>query len=64
MTERNPAILRDDLHQVLLDLFRRVLLRELQPVRDAKHVRIDDDAARDAKGGAQDHIGSLARHAG
>ena len=64
MSERNPAVRWGDFHQVLLDLFRRVLLRELQPVRDAKHVRIDDDAARDAIGGAQDHIGSLARDTG
>src|ERR1022692_4569456 len=40
--EEYPAVLRDDLHQVLLDLAGIGLSGQIQPAGDALHVRIHD----------------------
>ena len=40
----HPVFLRHDWDQILLDLFRSLLLRERQSMREPRHVRIDNDA--------------------
>ena len=64
MSERNPAVLRHQLHQVLLDFFRRLLLGQFQAVGDAEDVRIHHHAAGDAEGRSQYHVGGLSCYAG
>ena len=44
MAEERPALLRNDLHQVLFDFLGIVVLRELPASRDAMDVGIDYDA--------------------
>src|SRR5579875_333674 len=43
MREQNPFLLRDDLHQVLLNLHGVGILRQIQPARDTLHMRIYHD---------------------
>jgi len=64
MTERNPAVLRHQLHQVLLDFFRRRLLGQFQAVGDAEDMGIHHHAARDAEGRSQYHVGGFSCYAG
>jgi hypothetical protein len=47
--EDAPVLARHEPLQVALDLDRVVLPREAEPLREAPHVRIDDDALRVAK---------------
>ena len=61
--EQNPFVLRNHLHQILLDLFRIVVAGEIQTFRQALHVRIDNDARGDAVSGAENHVGRLTSHA-
>ena len=64
MAEGNPPVLRDHPHQILFDFFRRLLVGQFQPVGDSEDVRIHHDAAGDAVGRPQDHVGGFARDAG
>ena len=59
---QNPPIRRDDLHQILLNLLRVIVLSELPSPRDAMHVRIDNHAHRFAEPRAQHDIGSFTSH--
>src|SRR5690348_15261129 len=62
--EQYPAILRDDLHQILLDLLRLVVLCELPAARDTMHVRIYDYSHSFVEPTAQNNIRCLPRHSG
>jgi hypothetical protein len=44
VAEQGPALLRNDLHEVLFDLLGIVVLRELPPSRDSMDVRVSDDS--------------------
>src|SRR5579862_4949230 len=59
--EEDPLVTRDHVHQVPLDLLRIGVSGQLQTVRNALHVRIDDHTVRDLVPGAQHDIGGLAR---
>jgi hypothetical protein len=50
--EGDPAILRENLHQFLLDFFGCIALGEAQATGDAEDVRIDDYAFSLAKADA------------
>ena len=50
MREKDPLFFGEDLHQLLLDLHRVGLFDQIEPARDALHVRIDHDTGRDAVG--------------
>ena len=62
--EGDPAILRQNLHQFLLDLLRRVAFGQPQPARDAEDMRVHDHAFGLAEANAQHDIGGLAGRAG
>ncbi len=62
--ELNPAVVRDDLHQVLFDGLRGFAAGEAQAAGDAKDVRIDDDAFSFAVGDAENNAGGLASGSG
>jgi hypothetical protein len=47
--ENAPVLERHEALQVALDLDRVFLPREAEPLREAPHVRIDDDALRVAE---------------
>lgn len=66
MVDEQPVALRIDFQQLLLGLLRHVVVarRESEPVRYAKHVRVDGNALRVAKGLAHDDVGGLAADAG
>ena len=59
----NPFVPRDDGDQVLLDLFGVIVARQVQALREPKHVRIHDDAAGDPVGRTQNDVGRFSRHA-
>ena len=63
VTEHRPLLLRHQLHQLLLDLLGRRLLRQAEPLRQPGDVRIHHHAAVDVKRVAQHDIGGLAAHA-
>ena len=42
--EEDPAILRNDLHEILLDLCRFSVLGQVEALSDALHVGVDDNA--------------------
>jgi hypothetical protein len=48
----NPLALRENLHQVLLDFFWILVLRELQATRKTLHMGIDDNSAWNSERGA------------
>ncbi len=50
MGEGDPALLREQLHQILFNPFRIVVFSEPEALRNALDVRIDDDAGGDAEG--------------
>jgi len=52
--ENAPVLARHEALQVALDLDRVVLLGETEPLREAPHVRIDDDALGVAELGRDD----------
>ncbi len=58
--EENPSIARNNLHQVPLDCYRIVVLRQIEPTADALHVGIDHHAGGNSVGGAQHHVSGLA----
>ena len=62
MREVEPVRAWYDAHQILLDFDRIGVLRPAEASTEATNVRIDDEAFNDAKGVAQNHVGSLARH--
>ena len=63
VAEHRPLLLRHQLHQFLLDLLGRGLLRQAEPLRQAGDVRIHDHAAVHVKRVAQHDVGCLAAHA-
>lgn len=62
--EINPAALREDSHQLLLDFLRRLAFGQAETVRDAEDVRVHNDAFGLAVRHAENHIGRFARRAG
>ena len=62
--EQRPALARDDLHQVLLDADRIVILRQLQSTRDAMHVRVDYYAIILLEPRSEHDVSGLSCHAG
>ena len=62
--EINPAALRKDSHQLLLDFLRRLAFGQAETVRDAEDVRVHNDAFSLAICHAENHIGRFARRAG
>jgi len=62
--ELYPAVFGDDLFEVLLDFDGLGVGGELEAAREAKDVRVDDDAGGDAVPGAKDDVRGLARDAG
>ena len=44
VAEQSPALLRNNLHEVLFDLLRIVVLRKLPAARDAMDVGVYDDS--------------------
>src|SRR5207237_6630594 len=61
--EQAPVLTGDEPHEVALDLHRILLLREAEPLREAAHVSVDDDALRIPELG-RDDVRGLARDAG
>src|SRR5260370_26271052 len=64
MAEAVPLGLRNQLHQVALDLHGIVLARELEQPTDAMHMRVHHDAFGLLEPDAQDHVRRLAADAG
>src|SRR5712671_7087105 len=62
MGEQNPFLARDHPHQVLLDILGIVILRELQPARNAMNVRVHDQTLRLAEPCSENYIRGLAGH--
>lgn len=62
--KEDPAIARDDFHQVLLDAARVVVLGEFKPSRDAMDVGVDDNTFGDTEPRTEDHVGGLTGGAG
>ena len=58
--EVDPSVLRQNLHQLLLDLLRRVALGQLQAPRNAEDMRVDHHAFCLAEADAQDYVGRFA----
>ena len=62
--EADPAVARENLHQLLLDFFRGVGFGEFEAARDAEDMRVDDDALGLAERDAEDDVGGFASDAG
>ena len=62
--EVDPASLRQNTHQLQLDLFRRLGFGQAEATRDAEDVRVHHHAFGFVEGYAEDDVGSFARHAG
>jgi hypothetical protein len=66
MRKRDPPVLRNDLHQIPLHLLRRSRPRsspsQLQPPRQAHHMRVDNNPNRNPIPRPQHHIPGLPRH--
>src|SRR5262249_16812409 len=60
--EHHPIFLRQQLHQVLLDLYRIGVRRKSEPAAHAADVRVDGDAGH-AERVAEDDVGRLAADA-
>lgn len=60
MAELGPVVLRDEFHEVLLDLFGIGFAREAEAVGEAAYVGVHDDADVDVEGVAEDDVGGLA----
>ncbi len=58
----DPLVLRQNIHQILLDLLGFFLLCEFQPPCESQHMGIDHNATRNSVSRAQDYVGRLARH--
>jgi len=61
MGEQNPFLFRNDLDQVPLDLHRFGVFGQIEPARDALHMRVHHDAGGDTVRRAQHYVGRLAR---
>src|SRR5437879_10453641 len=61
--ELNPLFPRDNLHQILLHLFRILIARQIQPLRESQDVRIHHDPARDPIRRSENDIARLSCHA-
>lgn len=62
--EGDPVVLRDNLHQLLLDLLRRVAFGQAEAMGDAEDMRVHDNAFGFAKRNAKNDVGGLACCAG
>ena len=62
--KRDPAILRDDPHQLLLYLLRRVTIGKAQPMGNSEDMGVNYDTFCLAEADAEDDIGRLAGRAG
>ncbi len=62
--ERDPVILRNDPHQLLLDFLRRITFGEAEAAGNAEDVRVDDDAFGLVEADAKNNVGGLAGCAG
>ena len=60
--QESPLVLRNNFHQIALDLVRVLLRSQAQELREARHVRVDDDAWN-AKSVPEDDVGGLAANA-
>src|SRR6185312_10534785 len=56
MRKQNPLLFGDDADQILLDIHGVVVFREVQPPRDAQHMRVDHDSRRDSISSAQHDV--------
>jgi hypothetical protein len=63
MAEQRPLVVRDQFHQGRFDFLWRFLVREAQPIRETRHVRINYDADVNAEGIAQNDVGRFAADA-
>src|SRR4029077_8358237 len=64
MGENGPFLLRNEFHEVLLDLHRIRMRGESQASGDACDVSVDHDAHRQIEGVAENDVRRLAAHAG
>jgi len=64
VSDEDPVLARDAADEVLLDLHRLGLQRQAEAVGESGDVGVDDDADGDGEGGAEHHVGRLARYAG
>ncbi len=60
MREGDPALFRDQFHQILFDAFRIGVFGEPEALRDALDVGIDDHSGGDSEGRAENHVGRFA----
>ena len=61
MGKQNPSVLRHYFDQILFDLYRVGLPREVEPQGNALHMRVHHDAAGDSVGGSENHVGRFPR---
>ena len=61
--EKDPPLLRDDLHQVLLDADGIVVPGEVEPPRNTLHVSIDHHTRRNAVSRSEHYVSRFARGA-
>src|SRR5262245_3924003 len=64
VAEQSPLLARHQVHQVLLDFFRRLLPCQTKPRRKPRHVRINHDTDVNIKCISQDDVRGLTAHAG
>ena len=62
--EGDPAVLRNDPHQFLLDFLGRIAFGQSEAAADAEDVRIDDYPLGFAEADAEDYVGGFAGGAG
>src|SRR5690242_7953410 len=62
--ERQPVVLREERHHILLDLDRILALAQAEAAREPADVRVHDDTLHDAVGVAHHDVGGLACHTG
>lgn len=61
--EKNPAVLWNHAHQVLLDFLGIGIFCQIEPLGKALNMRVNDDAGSDAIGGAENDVGGLTGNA-
>lgn len=62
--EADPAALRQNLHQFLFNLLRRIAPGQREAAADAKDVRVDNDSLSLIEANTEDYIGRLASRSG
>lgn len=62
--EADPAILRENVHQLLFDFLRGVALGQAEPMADAEDVRVDNYAFGLAEADSENYVGGFAGCAG